>query len=164
MPIRAEVATLALRLQSERLAPALRAFADEVADPTCDLVVAALILAAEHQANRLGELLGSLAQAARDQATMRLRVEAGRARVRTSVKVIVGVTAGLVLALAVLNRGYLAPYDTRRRPARARPGRRSLRVGVLLAGPHDPTGQRRAVPRVSSATTRDSRQNVGITT
>lgn len=110
--IRAEVATLALRLETERLAPALRAFADEVADPTMDLVVAALVLAAEHQASRLGELLGSLAQAARDQATMRLRVEAGRARSRTSVKVVVGVTAGLVLGLAVLNRGYLAPYDS----------------------------------------------------
>jgi Flp pilus assembly protein TadB len=112
LPIRTEVATLALRLEGERLAPALRDFADEVADPTCDLVVAALILAAEHQAQRLGELLGSLAQAARDQATMRLRVEAGRARTRTSVKVIVGATGGLVLGLAVLNRGYLAPYDT----------------------------------------------------
>ena len=98
-PIRAEVATLALRLEGERLVPALRAFADEVADPTCDLVVAALVLAAEHQAHRLGELLGSLAQAARDQATMRLRVEAGRARARTSVKVIVGATGGLVFGL-----------------------------------------------------------------
>jgi tight adherence protein B len=112
LPIRAEVATLAVRLEGERLAPALRSFADEVADPTCDLVVAALILAAEHQAQRLGELLGSLAQAARDQATMRLRVEAGRARTRTSVKVIVGATGGLALGLAVLNRGYLAPYDS----------------------------------------------------
>jgi tight adherence protein B len=112
LPIRAEVATLALRLEGERLAPALRAFADEVADPTCDLVVAALVLAAEHQAQRLGELLGSLAAAARDQATMRLRVEAGRARTRTSVRVIVGATGTLVLALALFNRGYLAPYDT----------------------------------------------------
>jgi Flp pilus assembly protein TadB len=112
VPIRAEVATLAIRLEGERLAPALRAFADEVADPTCDLVVAALILAAEHQAQRLGELLGSLAAAARDQATMRLRVEAGRARTRTSVKVIVGATGTLVLGLALFNRGYLAPYDT----------------------------------------------------
>ncbi len=112
LPIRAEVATLAVRLESERLAPALRAFADEVADPTCDLVVAALVLAAEHQAQRLGELLGSLAQAARDQATMRLRVEAGRARTRTSIKVIVGATGGLALGLAVLNRGYLAPYGS----------------------------------------------------
>ncbi|MGH9074467.1 MAG: type II secretion system F family protein [Acidimicrobiales bacterium] len=112
LPIRAEVATLAVRLEGERLGPALRAFADDVADPTCDLVVAALILTAEHQAQRLGELLGSLAAAARDQATMRLRVEAGRARTRTSVKVIVGATGALVLALALFNRGYLAPYDT----------------------------------------------------
>ena len=112
LAIRAEVATLAVHLEGERLAPALRGFADEVADPTMDLVVAALVLAAEHQASRLGELLGSLAQAARDQATMRLRVEAGRARSRTSVKVVVGVTAGLSLGLAVLNRSYLAPYDT----------------------------------------------------
>jgi Flp pilus assembly protein TadB len=112
LPIRAEVATLAVRLETERLAPALRAFADEVADPTCDLVVAALVLAAEHQAQRLGELLGSLAQAARDQGTMRLRVEAGRARTRTSIKVIVGATGGLALGLAVLNRGYLAPYGS----------------------------------------------------
>ncbi len=112
LAIRAEVATLAVRLEGERLAPALRAFADEVADPTCDLVVAALVLAAEHQAQRLGELLGSLAAAARDQATMRLRVEAGRARTRTSVKVIVGATGALVAGLALFNRGYLAPYDT----------------------------------------------------
>jgi Flp pilus assembly protein TadB len=112
LPIRAEVVTLSVRLEGERLAPALRAFADDVADPTCDLVVAALILAAEHQAQRLGELLGSLAQAARDQATMRLRVEAGRARTRTSVRVIVGATGGLALGLAILNRGYLAPYDS----------------------------------------------------
>jgi len=112
LAIRAEVATLAARLEGERLAPALRGFADEVGDPTMDLVVAALVLAAEHQASRLGELLGSLAQAARDQATMRLRVEAGRARSRTSVKVVVGVTAGLALGLAVLNRSYLSPYDT----------------------------------------------------
>ncbi|HEY3810476.1 MAG TPA: hypothetical protein VGL49_03495 [Acidimicrobiales bacterium] len=112
LPIRAEVATLAVRLEGERLAPALRAFADEVADPTCDLVVAALVLAAEHQAQRLGELLGSLAAAARDQATMRLRVEAGRARIRTSVKVIVGATSALVVGLALFNRDYLAPYDT----------------------------------------------------
>ncbi|HUA96285.1 MAG TPA: hypothetical protein VMB82_12265 [Acidimicrobiales bacterium] len=112
LAIRGEVATLAVRLEGERLGPALRAFADDVADPTCDLVVAALVLAAEHQAQRLGELLGSLAAAARDQATMRLRVEAGRARTRTSVKVIVGATGALVLALALFNRSYLSPYDS----------------------------------------------------
>ncbi|MGH9089945.1 MAG: type II secretion system F family protein [Acidimicrobiales bacterium] len=111
-PIRTEVVALAARLEHERLGPALRAFADQVSDPTCDLVVAALLLAVEHQAQRLGDVLGNLAQAAREQATMRLRVEAGRARTRTSAKVIVWATVGLVLFLALFDRGYLSPYDS----------------------------------------------------
>src|SRR4051812_29732695 len=58
--IRDEVAGLASRLQNgHRLAPALRLLAEELADPTADLVIASLVLAAEHQARQLGELLGS---------------------------------------------------------------------------------------------------------
>jgi tight adherence protein B len=111
LPLRADVVELAAALEGgTRLAPALRSFADRVADATADLVVAALVMAAEHQARQLGELLGSLAHAAREQATMRMRLEAGRAQIRTSVKVIITVTAGLALGLAILNRGYLAPY------------------------------------------------------
>ncbi|MHB8438553.1 MAG: type II secretion system F family protein [Acidimicrobiales bacterium] len=113
LPIRAEVATLATALQhGEHLGPALRGFADQVADPTCDLVCASLVMAAEHQARRLGELLGTLADAAREQATMRLRVEAGRARTRTSIRIVVGATGVLVLGLAVLDGGYLSPYSS----------------------------------------------------
>ncbi len=110
-PIRDEVQTLAARLERERLAPALRSFAASLADPTADLVVAALVLASERQARRLGDLLGTLATSAREQATMRLRVEAGRARTRTAVRVITFTTLAFALALVVLNRGYLAPYD-----------------------------------------------------
>ena len=43
---------------------------------------------------------------------MRLRVEAGRARTRTSVRVIVGVTIALAFTLALLNQNYLEPYDS----------------------------------------------------
>jgi len=111
-PIRAEVAVLASRLERQRLVPALRAFADDLADPTADLVVAALVLAADRHAGRLGELLGSLARSARQDATMRLRVEAGRARTRTAVRVMVGATVAMAVGLGVLNRGYLAPYGS----------------------------------------------------
>ena len=159
LPIRAEVATLAVRLEGERLAPALRAFADEVADPTCDLVVAALVLAAEHQAQRLGELLGSLAAAARDQATMRLRVEAGRARTRTSVKVIVGATGALVAGLALFNRGYLAPYDTAVGQLVLVLVGGGVRDGVRLALPHDPAGRGGPVPHRLRA--HDARTHLG---
>ena len=110
--IRAEVAHLAARAEQDRLGPALRAFADELADPTADLVVAALLLAVKHRARRLGELLGSLAAAAREHAGMRLRVQAGRARTRTSVRVVIGATLAMAAGLALADRGYLAPYDS----------------------------------------------------
>jgi len=112
LAIRAEVVRLAARDERGRLAPALHAFAEDLADPTADLVVAALLLAVEHRARRLGELLGSLATAAREHAGMRLRVQAGRARTRTTVRVVVGATLSMAAGLALLDRGYLAPYDS----------------------------------------------------
>ena len=111
--IREEITELAVRLErGERLAPSLRHLADQLRDPTADLVVSALILAAEHQARQLADLLGELAGEAREQASMRMRVEAGRTRTRTSVRVIVITTLSFAVGLVLLNRGYLAPYDT----------------------------------------------------
>ncbi|WP_153029638.1 type II secretion system F family protein [Amycolatopsis sp. YIM 10] len=111
--IRSEVATLAARLESgQRLAPALRALARELDDPTADLVLAALVLAAEHQARQLGDLLGSLATTAREQAAMRMRVETGRARTRTSVRVIVATTLAFAAGVVLFNRAYLDVYNT----------------------------------------------------
>jgi tight adherence protein B len=112
IPIRPQVMALATALDSERLVPALRNFANELADPTGDLVVAALVLAAGHEARKLSDLLGSLAAAARDQAAMQLRIEAGRARIRTSTNVVVGSTLFFALGLLVLNRSYLHPFGT----------------------------------------------------
>jgi tight adherence protein B len=111
--IREEVTELATRIENgDRLAPSLRALADRLADPTGDLVIAALVLAAEQQARQLGDLLGSLAQAAREHVSMRMRIEAGRARTRTSVRVIVGTTLCFAAAVVLLNRPYLSVYDT----------------------------------------------------
>jgi Flp pilus assembly protein TadB len=112
-PIAAEVTELANRLeQGERLPAALRAFVDRLADPTADLVVAALLLAAEQQAKDLGHLLGRLAAAARDQAGMRMRIAAARARMRSSVRIIVGCTVVLTVGLLAWSRSYLHPYDS----------------------------------------------------
>jgi hypothetical protein len=111
--IRGEVTTLASRLENgHRLAPALRLLAADLADPTADLVIASLVLAAEHQARQLGDLLGSLAVTARGQAAMRMRVETGRARTRTSVRVIVATTLAFAAAVVILNRAYLTVYDS----------------------------------------------------
>jgi Flp pilus assembly protein TadB len=112
-PIREHVVLLAARIRrGERLPAALRAFAAEIADPTADLVVAALLLAAEQQARDLAQLLGSLADSARQHAVMRMRVAAGRARVRTAARIIIAVTMILVIGLLLWSRAFLQPYGT----------------------------------------------------
>jgi tight adherence protein B len=111
-PIRPEVLRLAARLERERLAPSLRVFADEIDDSSGDLVVAALILAADKSPKRLGDLLGRLATSARAEITMRMRIEAGRSRTRTSVKVVTVATSVFALFLLLFNRDYLHPYDS----------------------------------------------------
>ncbi|MFD0882980.1 type II secretion system F family protein [Streptosporangium algeriense] len=110
--IRPQVTELAARIdQGERLPTALKRLSDELADPTGDLVCAALILAARRQAGQLGDLLGTLATAARAQATMRLRVASARAQTRSSVRTIVIATVTMVGGLMLFNRDFLAPYE-----------------------------------------------------
>ena len=112
-PVREHVAMLAARIRrGQRLPAALRAFAAEIADPTADLVVAALLLAAEQQARDLAQLLGSLADSARQHAVMRMRVAAGRARVRTAARIIIAVTTLLVVGMLAWSRAFLQPYGT----------------------------------------------------
>ena len=110
--IRPQVAALAARAERDRLAPALRHFADELADPTADLVVAALVLAAEHSPKRLPELLTRLAVAAREEVNLRVEVEGERARSRSAVRIIMIVVVGFSLFLAVLNKPYVEAYSS----------------------------------------------------
>ena len=111
-PIAEPVARLALHLDIEPLPVALRRFADDVDHPTCDFVVAALVIAAEKEARELGPLLGQLATCARDEAKMRTRIWIDRAKTRTSVKVIAGCVLLFAAGLLIFSRSYLEPYDT----------------------------------------------------
>lgn len=110
--VRGEVLVLVRRLERQGLPDALAAFGDDVAHPSADLVVAALTIAARMEASDLTGLLSRLAEAIRGEARMRIRVEVGRTQVRTATKVIVGVVAATVILLAVLNREYLAAYNS----------------------------------------------------
>ena len=111
-PIRADVQTLAVRAERESLPNALRQFAADVQDPVADLIVAALVIAAERQAQRLAELLSQIARAAREQAAMRTRVETGRARTYASSRALVAITLGLAAVLLVFSPEFMRPYDT----------------------------------------------------
>ncbi|MEU6573610.1 type II secretion system F family protein [Streptomyces sp. NPDC046805] len=111
--IRPQVADVAAQLErGERLHTALRHLADELADPTTDLVIAALILSTEHQARQLASLLGELAATARAQVEMRHRVEASRTRTRTTMRVVVITTLTFAGALILFNPQFLTPYDS----------------------------------------------------
>ena len=121
--IAASVARLAARIDYESFPDALRRFADEVEHPMADFVVAALVIASEKEARDVGALLGSLAEAARDEARMRSRVWVGRARSRSAIRIIIGVVVVFVLGLLALNRDYLRPYDS--------PGGQAILGGIL---------------------------------
>lgn len=111
--IREPVTAAAGRLRDgHRLAPVLRQLGEELADPTADLVLSALVLAAEQRARDLGELLGTLAAAAREHAALRMSIAAGRAQARSEVRITVGVTLTFALGLLLLDRRYLSAYDS----------------------------------------------------
>jgi len=113
--IRAEVAEVADRLRDGQPLPAaLLQFAGRLDDPTADLVVAALRLAAapDQKVGQLRAQLAELATATRETATMRLRVETGRAKVRSAARIITVVTSAFTLALLLGDRAYLAPFAT----------------------------------------------------
>jgi tight adherence protein B len=111
--IRGPVTAAADRLrEGHRLAPVLRQLGEELADPTADLVLSALVLAAEQRARDLGELLGTLAGAAREHAALRMSIAASRAQARSEVRITVGVTLTFALGLLLLDRRYLDAYDS----------------------------------------------------
>ncbi|KPM53165.1 pilus assembly protein TadB [Frankia sp. B2] len=111
--IRGEIALLAARIdRRERLGPALRGLADDLDDPLADLVIGALILASEHQARQLSGLLGQLAATARAQVDMLGRIEVGRARMRTTMRVVVVTSLVFAGGLVIFNRAFLGPYST----------------------------------------------------
>lgn len=110
--LRAHVRALAGRIRAGRPLPeALEHFAREVDDPVADTVVTVLHMAASRQAAQLAPLLGSLADAVREQVAMRQRIAAGRTSVRTSTRVCCATTLTLAAGLVVFNRPYLEPFD-----------------------------------------------------
>ncbi|MGA2805938.1 MAG: type II secretion system F family protein [Acidimicrobiales bacterium] len=110
-PVRGQVGALASRLSSGAvLTAALRSFADELADPAADVVVATLLMAATERAHRLGDLLGALAESTREEVAMRQAVEASRASARSAVRTVTGFSFGFLGLMVLFARSYLEPY------------------------------------------------------
>jgi len=93
------------------LPDALRVFADDLDDPGADLIIAALIINSRLRGPGLRDLLGSLSASVREELDMRRKVGADRRSTRRSVQIVVLVSVGLALVLALFDHGFLAPYD-----------------------------------------------------
>lgn len=108
--VRAEVDALVARLGARwPVERALRAFGDELRDPAGDLVVAALLLAAHRRGPGLASVLAGVAASVGEDVAARRRIEAERARPRTTAKAVTVITFA-VLAVGALTGTYLAPY------------------------------------------------------
>lgn len=124
-PIRPEVTALCARLAA-RWTPeqALRAFADDVDDAAGDLVAAALVLAARRRGPGLARVLTSVADSVAEEVVVRRKVEAERAKPRTTARAVTLITLAVV-GVGALNGTYLAPYAT---------GLGQLVLAVIAAG------------------------------
>ncbi len=110
--IESEVRTLAARLAARMpTEDALRRFADDLDDPAADLVVAALILAARRRGPGAAAALTGIADSVAEEVSARRRVEADRAKPRTTARAVSVITV-VIAAAGVLNRTYAYPYGS----------------------------------------------------
>lgn len=110
--IRPEVNALAARLQAGwSVEEALAAFGDDLNHPAADLVVAVLVMEAERRGAGVARVLTDLAEKVAEEVAMRRKVEADRAKPRTTARWIT-VIALCVAGVGALNRSYVAPYGT----------------------------------------------------
>lgn len=111
-PIAAEVSTLAARIAARMpTEEALRLFADEVGDPTADLVAAALVLACRRRGPGVATALTALAESVSEEVAARRRIEADRAKPRATARAVTVITM-LIAGVGLMNRGYTGPYGT----------------------------------------------------
>ena len=111
-PIAGEVATLSARIAARTpTETALRRFADDLDDPTADLVVASLILASRRRGPGVAAALTAIADSVGEEVAARRRIEADRAKPRTTARAVTAITLAIIAA-GLLNRGYTGPYGT----------------------------------------------------
>ena len=111
-PIAIELREFARRAPRGDLTGALRQLGADLHHPSADLVIAGLLSATELDAGRLIPLLSRLASSIRDEASMRVRIEVGRARIRTSMKIVAVCITATALLLLITAGELLSVYDT----------------------------------------------------
>ena len=109
--VRTPVRQLAARAEREPLPDALAKFAKEVDHAVADTVAVTLGLATANQVGSLQESLAEIAESTRQEVSMRLRIEASRARQFTSARFIAGIVAVFSIGMVTFSKTYLMPFD-----------------------------------------------------
>ena len=105
-----EVASLVARLSARwPTEQALRAFADDLDDAAGDFVVASLLLGSRRRGPGLSSVLTAAAGSVADEVAARRKIEAERAKPRSTARLVTLITL-TVAGLLMLNGTYLAPY------------------------------------------------------
>lgn len=111
--IREPLLKLVDRLHTRMPMPdALRLFATDLDDSGADLIIAALIINSRLRGPGLRDLLGALSGSVREELDMRRKVSAERRSTRRSVQIVIGVSVGMAVILALVDRSFLAPYSS----------------------------------------------------
>lgn len=109
-PLRTEVTALVARLTARwPTEQALRAFADDLNDAAGDFVVASLLLANRRRGPGPSGVLTAVAGSVADEVAARRKIEAERAKPRSTARLVTLITLG-VAGVLMLNGHYLAPY------------------------------------------------------
>lgn len=110
--IRAEIATLTRRLRAGAdTDTALRMFADELNDPTADLVVARLLQAAHRRGPGVAAMIDTLAESVADQVQARRTLESERSKPRSAARWATLISLAM-LAYLFTREAYVEPYQS----------------------------------------------------
>lgn len=90
----------------------LRDFAVGIGNPTSDFVVASLLVSLQHPTRDMSSLLSHLAECARSECDLYMRIWVSRARSRTSLRIISLSVLIFSLGLVLLNPAYVQPFFT----------------------------------------------------
>ena len=110
--IRVPVRVLSDRCEHMSVSDALRLFADDVGDAICDQIVTSLIMVEEKGGKQLVPVLTEIVDSVRRRASMRRRVETGRARTYSATRSMVAMTIGLALLATMFGGSFMDPFNT----------------------------------------------------
>lgn len=111
-PIRPEVSRLVSRLRARwDTDAALRMLADDLDDPTGDLIACNLVLGASRRGAGLATVLEALAESVGQEVRARREIEADRAKPRSNARLITMISVA-VLGFLAFSGDYVAPYGT----------------------------------------------------